>query len=137
VVLTLGLSTTEPVIEQIRIFLSDLSPLVADLLDQAVTREPDMVIVGRAAADTDPIALRRLVVQHEPDVLVVAESRRDPAAEPSPLLAEFARMTVIAIDPVVGTASGYELRPHRFEIVGTIRFTRCRWQRRSSGPSRS
>ena len=104
----------ESAIEQIRIVISDLSPLVADLLDQAIAREPDMVVVGRCGTTDDSHALRSQLLELDPDVVVVGASSG--VIEASSWLSGLARLTVFGIDATDGAAERYTLCPHRVEL---------------------
>jgi DNA-binding NarL/FixJ family response regulator len=82
--------------------------LVADLVDRAVERQPDMAIVG---ASGDRAGLLELVRATAPDVLIVDHSERRLPPDCKAALAERPRMRLLGLDMSDGQARLYELRP--------------------------
>jgi chemotaxis response regulator CheB len=100
-------------IEPIRIVLVDLSRLVADLVERAVERQPDMVVVARAERRDVLLELGRAT---EPDVVVVGLHGAGLPGDCLELLLERPRMSVLGIEAHDGRAWLYVLRPQELEI---------------------
>jgi chemotaxis response regulator CheB len=103
----------EELIAQIKIVVADLSQLAADLLDRAITSQPDMVIVGRLRSLAGLEELARAVA---PEVVIVGVSERRIPAECLALLADTDRLIVVALEAKLGVAHMYELSLDRDDL---------------------
>jgi DNA-binding NarL/FixJ family response regulator len=103
----------EGIIERIRIVLADLPPLAADLVERALRRQPDMVVVGRLPS---PAGLLELARMTSPDAVMVGLA--DPELPPTclELFAEHPALTVLGVEKQGDLAHLFQLRPHRMEL---------------------
>lgn len=94
--------------------MADLPLLVRDLVEWALSAQPDMCVVGRAPSVA---ALAEVARVTEPDFVVIA---LDGGVELPPaclsLLAERPHTKVLGIQVDLGQAHLYELRPDRISI---------------------
>lgn len=116
----------EPLIEQFRILLADVSRLTGEMVERAVAHAEDMSVVGRASSLDQ---LRPVALATAADVVIVGLHNAELPATYFELLLERPRMKVLAIEERGGHAWLYELRPERVaigevspdEVVDTIR----------------
>jgi hypothetical protein len=86
-------------------------------LEQAIARQPDMVVVGRAVEGArSPDALLELARTSAPDVVVLGLPETELSAHCLPLLAEQRGLSVLALEASRGIAHVYQLRPHHIEL---------------------
>jgi DNA-binding NarL/FixJ family response regulator len=83
------------------------------MVERAVERQPDMVVVGQAESLDELLELGRTT---EPDVAVVGLQGAGLPADCLELLLERPRMSVLGIEAYEGRAWLYVLRPQEIEI---------------------
>jgi DNA-binding NarL/FixJ family response regulator len=103
----------EETIEQIRVVLADVPALMADLVEQIIDRQPDMVVVGRL---TSPAGLPDLTRTSSPDVIVIGldEPRLPPGCVK--LFSQNGLLTVLGLQRRRGLAHVYRLLPDHREL---------------------
>jgi hypothetical protein len=102
-------------VENIKVVLANLPALAADLLEQAISNQPGMAVVGRAGCPggVDADQLLRCARTAAADVLIVGASADD---LPLAVLAEQHTVKVLGIEAVNGSAHLYELRPQHVTL---------------------
>jgi DNA-binding NarL/FixJ family response regulator len=99
--------------EHVGILLADLPRLVGQLIDRAVARTHDLVVVARAASLDELYDVARAT---DPDVVVVGLHDVELPDACLDLLLERPRMKVLGIEEHNGRAQLYELRPEQVEF---------------------
>jgi DNA-binding NarL/FixJ family response regulator len=99
-------------LEQTRIVLVDMSPLLREIVREAVAREPDLRVVREHEAGVD---LRAAVERDEPDFLIVGSEAGTEAAV-GPLVARGRGLRALEVRSDGREGVLYELRPHRVPL---------------------
>jgi DNA-binding NarL/FixJ family response regulator len=97
----------------IRIVLVDMPRLLRDLIEHALSGQPDMVVV---AAEPDVEALGAAARESEADFVIVGLEHGRLPGSAQELLDERARQRVLGVEAENGEAVLYELRPRRTPI---------------------
>ena len=106
----------------LRVLITDLPDLQADVLATLVGAEPDMLVVGRGAG---PDWLARRVEDLKPDVVVIPRPLGERDADALLLLAAWPQVGVVALDETSGTIARVALVPDDdgwpARVIATIR----------------
>jgi hypothetical protein len=106
----------------VRVLITDLPGLQADVLATLVSAEPDMLVVGRGV---EPDGFARSIVDLTPDVVVMPRRLGECDADPLVLLAAWPPVGVIALDETSGTIARIALVPNNeswpARVISTIR----------------
>jgi hypothetical protein len=100
-------------VENIRILLGAMPPVIRDIVAEQVGRQHDMRIVGDVTAEG---SLRSLVRRFEASVVILAVATSDVPAEVQDLVGERCGTKVLAVEADGRHAWLYELRPHQVRI---------------------
>jgi DNA-binding NarL/FixJ family response regulator len=102
-------------LEQTRIVLVDMPPLLREIVREATSREPDLEVVREHEAGAD---LRAAVEQDDPDFLIVGSAEATEATVDS-LVTAGRRLRALEVRSDGRESVLYELRPHRV-LLGEI-----------------
>lgn len=101
--------------EQTRIVLVDMPPLLREIVRETASREPDLEVVREHEAGAD---LRAAVEQDDPDFLIVGSGDATAATVDS-LITAGRRLRALEVRSDGRESVLYELRPHRV-LLGEI-----------------
>lgn len=101
--------------EQTRIVLVDMSPLLREIVRETAAREPDLEVVREHEAGVD---LRAAVERDDPDFLIVG-AEAAPEGTVGSLVAGGRRLRALEVRSDGRESVLYELRPHRV-LLGEI-----------------
>jgi DNA-binding NarL/FixJ family response regulator len=102
-------------LEQTRIVLVDMPPLLREIVRETASREPDLDVVREHEAGVD---LQAAVEQDDPDFLIVGSAAAPEGAVAS-LVAGGRRLRALEVRSDGRESVLYELRPHRV-LLGEI-----------------
>ena len=115
---------------RIRVVLVGIPQLLADIVEELITRQPDIELVGSVAADRD---LAVAIGRTRPDVVLCRASGAALPAAYSEILEADPHVRLLAIDPGDRTGFVYDLRPVRTPLEvwpqGLIEAIRSAWTR--------
>lgn len=80
---------------RIRVLVTAMPPLHADIIRPIIREQPDMEIVGEAAADQ---FLAEVIERTEPDVVLVTTNVTEFVGAAVPLVLNYPRIRVVAVD---------------------------------------
>jgi DNA-binding NarL/FixJ family response regulator len=100
------------VCKRIRILLSEMTPMLLDIVTQTIATQPDLSIIGKVGRNED---LPEAVERTKPDVIVTSDriARREQYAK---LLHERPRLKVLEIVRNKGYGILYEMHPRRVPL---------------------
>jgi chemotaxis response regulator CheB len=123
-------------LESIRITLVDMSPLLREILREALDREPDLAVVG----DHDVVADLGVAVEQDGADVVIIGSNASESAHLRSLVATSCGVRVLELRSDGKDCVLHELRPHRVALgelsrEGLLRTIRAARSRDDGGPT--
>jgi DNA-binding NarL/FixJ family response regulator len=97
---------------RVRVLLVDVPTLLRQILEEAITRHPDLELVPQAAAATGTSPNERPTL----DAVIVGADAAQAPDQASALLDRWPRAQVVMLTAAGRDAALYELRPHRTQL---------------------